>query len=501
MRTWLGRDGFRLGVGTVAVVALAAACDSGSTSSFDDVAGAAGTNTAGANAAGANGAGKNTGGSADSTAGSNAAGSSNPQGGMGGMGGMGGSSPGGGTDPNGGVATAGTTSGSGGSAGGIGMAGEAGMSSAGAAGTPSGDGGMGGDTSTPGGAGEAGQGGSGEVGCGGKALSWKPSPSKVMLLLDRSGTMFDVDGKPWTTVRDSLLPVVDAYDGQRNIGFMAMTGELATCPLLDEVAPVPNNYAAISAKYTPLTKPTKGESPFMLALSRARELLDVAAGAEPFVIMIIDGQPDYCNDGDPLCPIDSVVARIQLLKSAGITTLVAGLPLTANAVGDAAVYAAALQSYANAGVGLPVASVGNTEANLYFQCSGGNPTAPSWPAEFAASGKPAQKALGTYSASPGAAAFTSLDPTSGAGMTTAFSQLLARTNSCIFQTTAGSVVQAAAATGVVKLDNVAVNYDATNGWHLKSATEVELVGTACSALRASATAQVSIEFPCAAVGN
>jgi hypothetical protein len=415
------------------------------------------------------------------------------------MSGASGSNPGGGTDSNGGVATAGTTSGSGGSGGGVGVAGTAGMASAGAAGMANGDGGMGGDSSPPGGAGEAGQGGSGEVGCGGKALSWKARPSKVMFLIDRSGTMFDVDSKPWTTVRDAVLPVIDAYDAQRNIGFMAMTAELATCPILDEVAPAPNNYTPIAAKYTPLTKPTKGESPFMLALGRARELLDAAAGAEPFVIMVIDGQPDYCNDGDPLCPIDSVVARIQLLKSAGITTLVAGLPLTASAVGDAAVYAAALQSYANAGVGLPAATVGNTEANIYFSCNSGSPTAPSWPAEFTASGKPAQKALGTYSASPGSATFTSLDPANAAGLTTAFSQLFARTHSCSFETTGGTVVQAAS--GVVKLDNVAIAFDATNGWHMKSATELQFVGNACNALRASATAQVSIDFPCAAVGN
>jgi hypothetical protein len=317
--------------------------------------------------------------------------------------------------------------------------------------------------------------------------------------MDRSGTLFDVDSKPWTTVRDAVLPVIDAYDAQRNIGFMAMTAELATCPILDEVAPAPTNYAPIAAKYSSLVKPSKGESPFMLALSRARELLDTAAGAEPFVIMVIDGQPDYCNDGDPLCPIDSVVARIQLLKSAGITTLVAGLPLTANAVGDAAVYAAALQSYANAGVGLPAASVGNTEANIYFECIGSVATPPSWPAEFAASGKPVQKALGTYSASPGSATFTSLDPTNAAGLTTAFSQLFARTHSCSFQTTNGTVLQAES--GVVKLDNVAVAFDATNGWYMKSATELTLVGNACNALRASATAEVSIDFPCGAVGN
>jgi hypothetical protein len=439
-----------------------------------------------------------TAGTKNGVAGGDVGGSVNPTAGVG-QGGLNasGSNPGGGTDANGGVSTAGTSSGSGGS-GGV-MTGDGGMPSAGAAGMASGDGGIGGDTSPPASAGDGGQGGSPGGGCNGAALTWKPRPSNVMFLMDRSGTMFDVDSKPWVTVRDAALPVIDAYNAQRNIGFMAMTGESGTCPILDEVAPAANNYPAIAAKYTPLAKPTKGESPFMLALSRARQLLDAAPAAEPFVIMVIDGQPDYCNDGNDLCPIDSVVARIQLLKAAGITTLIAGLPLVSSAVGDAAVYAAALQSYANAGVGLPVASVGNTEANIYFQCSGGLATPPSWPAEFAASGKAAQQALGSYSASPGSAPFTSLDPTNAGSLTTAFSKLFARTNSCSFQTTDGTVVQPAA--GVVKIDNVTIPFDASNGWHMKSTTELEFVGNACNALRASVTAQVSIAFPCAAVGN
>ncbi len=62
----------------------------------------------------------------------------------------------------------------------------------------------------------------------------------------------------------------------------------------------------------------------MLALARAKELLQAGPTGPRFVILVVDGNPDYCNDGDNLCPVDSTVARIQLLKAAGITTLVAG---------------------------------------------------------------------------------------------------------------------------------------------------------------------------------
>lgn len=455
----------------------------------------AGANNAGTTltaAGSANQAGKDTGGSSNPSGGMNTSGA-NATGGLNTTAGASGSSVGG--------AAAGTNSGSGGSA--VSQAGEGGVPAVGEAGAASGgasEGGMAGDTSSQAGAtgdaGETGQGGSGDVGCNGAPLAWQARKSNVMLLMDRSGTMFDVAPTPWASVRDAALPVIDAYDGAQNIGFMAVTGELATCPLLDEVAPAPSNYAPIAAKYNALGKPVKGESPYMLALTRAQQLLAAApAGGEPFVIMVIDGQPDYCGDGNDLCPIDSVVARIQALKTAGVTTLVAALPIYTGA--DTALYASALQSYANAGAGLPAASAGATVQNVYFQCT----SSAGWNAEFVASGKPAQQALGTYSASPGSAPITSLNPLDAPGMATAFSQLFTRTQSCSFEATNGKVVLASASSGVVKLGAATLDYEGANGWRMKSDTVVELLGSACDTLRATPATSVSIAFPCGAVTN
>jgi hypothetical protein len=480
-------------------VALAAACNSGSDTLFDEAAGAGGASTA----AGTSSAGS------DAKAGSAAAGSSNPSGGM--LNNSAGSNTVGGVSASGassgGAATSeGGSSASGGNA--VNEAGEAGTPHTGGAGASSGgadgagEAGVGGDTTqagAPGAAGNTGEGGSGDGGCSDNALAWSQRASNVMLLVDRSGTMFDVDSKPWTSVRDAVLPVLDAVDATQSIGFMAVSGEFSSCPLLDEVAPALSNYTPIATQYNALGSPPKGESPFMLALSRAKELLAAAPAGDAFVIMVIDGQPDYCNDGDDLCPIDSVVSRIQLLRAAGITTFVAGLPIYEGA--DTAVYAAALQSYANAGAGLPAASVGDTPANIYFRCQGGSSTPPSWKADFNASGKPAQQALGAYSASPGSAQVTSLDPTDAASLTTAFSRLFARTQSCSFETTNGKVVLASAESGLVKLGAQKVDYDATNGWHMKSDTVLELVGSACDTLRATPAAQLTIDFPCEAVSH
>jgi hypothetical protein len=480
------------------VVALAAACDISSETSFDGVAGQNTAGTALSEAGSTAKAGSDAGGSA-SPAGGMSTGGANAGAGQGMTGGMSGSSTGGSMGGSTGGSTAGASSGAGG---GTSQAGEGGMATAGDAGSGNGganEAGMGGDTSAQAGAtgeaGETGQGGSGDVGCGGKSLGWQARASSVMFLMDRSGTMFDLASQPWLAVRDAALPVIDAYDGSENIGFMPVAGEIGACPITDDVAPAPGNYPLIAAKYNALVKPTKGEAPFTLALTRAQQLLVAAPAGEAFVIMVIDGQPDFCGDGNDLCPIDSVVARIQTLKAAGITTLVAGLPIYVGA--DTGLYAAALQSYANAGAGLPVASAGATAQDIYFQCEG----VPAWKAELVSSGKPAQQALGSYSASPGAASVTALNPADAAGMTAAFSQLFARTHSCSFETHDGKVVLGSASSGVVKLDGVPVSYDATNGWHMKSDTVVELVGGACDTLRATPAAAITIDFPCGAVTN
>ncbi len=474
-------------------MALVAACDSGSSSSFDDSmssAGKAGEITLGGSQPDAGGGGKSSSGSSSggnmSQGGTGTqAGSAGTDGGGGGGGGNGGS--------------AGSSGNGGGGSGGM-VAVQMGGASEGGAGEPLGGGGaMGGDGNGSGTSGEAGQGGSGEpVGCGGDALTWQAQKSSVMLLMDRSGTMFDLNSQPWSGVRDAVLPVIDANDGSENIGFMAMSGESATCPLLDEVAPAAANYTAIASKYNALAKPTKGESPFMMALDRAQQLLAAAPEGPRFVILVIDGHPDYCNDGDDLCPVDSVVSHLQKLHTAGITTLVAGLPIYQGA--DTAVYAAALQSYANAGVGAAVASVGDTVANIYFRCNSGSATPPSWKAEFIDSGKAAQQALGSYSASPGTAPYTTLTPAAGAqSLTSAFTSLFAQTRSCRFEATNGSVKAASAADGVVKMNDATVPYDADNGWQLVDEHTVELVGSACTSLRTTPGAIVTITFPCEAV--
>jgi hypothetical protein len=349
--------------------------------------------------------------------------------------------------------------------------------------------------------GSGGSGGSGQAGTGGSSacsvvsVPLKPVSPKVMFLVDRSSSMFDIDGEPWAAVRDAALPAMDALDSSLDLGFMAITGTFGKCPMLDELAPSAQNYSAIRDAYVALKRPMTGKSPYMLALTRAGELLDAAPGAgKKYVIFVIDGEPDYCNDGDAQCSIDSVVARLQALRQKGITTLVASLPLST--AGGATQYASAQKSYANAGAGLPTAVVGTSPMGVYYGCNFGDPN---WGAEFQASGKPALQALGSYSANPGSAAVTHLDAQSVSSMTTVFRKLFASTKSCVFDLQGSSVALAQASTGIVTLADNALVYAAENGWRMNSATQLELLGGACSSLQAEAEISLQAEFPCAAL--
>ncbi len=464
-------------VGAVAGLACAAACDSGSSTSTDGAAGTAGASSgvSGASQGGSAAGGTTTvaGSAGQSTGGGSGSGATSGSGGQ----------SGGGT----GVGDAGASAGGAPEGGDAGVGGEGGAHSGG-------EGGAGGEQGGTAGTGGVNLGGTGgtSVGCETAQLSFAPLESNVMILVDGSGTMFAGTGPTvWERVRDALLPSIDAVDAQQSIGFLAMSAELNACPAFQEVAPTKNNFAAISSKYSAITKPVKGESPFPLALDRAAQLLDGKAGSK-HIVFVIDGEPDYCNDGQPDCAIDSTVWRLQKLRAAGVTTHVAALPFPP-VLPDVS---ASRQSYANAGAGLPVSSFGGAESLVYYSCG----AIPKWVEDHTATGKGAETLAGTYSATPGAAPFSALDPNDAPALKLALQQLLAKTRSCSFELTGGAKLALdKASTGTVTLDGQNVPFDASNGWHLQSQTVLEFSGTACTKLRASATGNLAFQFPCAAV--
>ncbi len=346
-------------------------------------------------------------------------------------------------------------------------------------------------------------------GCQTGGAEFVPKVPTVILLVDRSGTMFVNQGNPWGTLRDGVLPVVKSLNDQVRFGFMAITGEVGTCPLLDEVAPAEGNYDAVQTTYMGLKQPTKGESPGMLGLQRAYDVLskDQTPG-DKYVLFVTDGEQDYCGDGNALCPTDSVVYWLQKLNALKVTTMIFGLPSS----GDQVSYGAILQAFANAGAGQPVAPAvpaNQTVKDIHDQCFyGGDTNATGWKAEFATAAKVDDAAtagidesqtLGNYAATGGTAKVFKPDPTDQTALAAQFEQVLAGVKSCTFDIGGDiKVVQTLLGEAHVYVQDAEVPLDPTgmNGWHMPTPTQIELVGDACNNWRMPANTKIAWDFPC-----
>ncbi len=374
---------------------------------------------------------------------------------------------------------------------------------------------LGGNGPGPGASGSTTLGGSVNSGTGGACqaggVDFVPKVPTVMLMVDRSGTMFINQGNPWGTLRDGVLPVVQELNEQVRFGFMAITGEAGMCPLVDEVAPADANYDAVQSKYMALAAPTKGESPGMLGLQRAYETLSAdPTPGDKYILFVTDGEQDYCGDGNALCPTDSVVYWLQKLKALGVTTMVFGLPSS----GDQVAYGNILQAFANAGAGEPVApAVGasQTQLDIFNQCFyGGDANAAGWQLEYAEAEHPvddpattdvneSQVPLGTYAAVGGTAKVFKPDPTDQDALAEEFRKVLAGVKSCTFDLGGDiKVVQSLLSEAHVFIEGNEVPLDLTmaNGWYMPTPTQIELVGTACDTWRTPQANKIAWDFPC-----
>jgi hypothetical protein len=246
-----------------------------------------------------------------------------------------------------------------------------------------------------------------------------------MFVVSRAGTMFAGEPPPWYSIREASLSALEKVQPPAELGFLAVSGAYDMCPILHEIAPAASSHRAIATMYEALQEePLKGESPFMLGLDRAGELLSGAG--KKYIVFVLNGEADFCSDGFPGCPADSTIAHIQKLHRAGITTLVAAAP--GPFVQDeqrTKAYEAALKGYANAGAGLPVQS---HEESMMLEDMCANATA--WQDELAASGDPERTTLADYAETGGDATYVNLDPLDIAGMTDALGSLLEGIASC-----------------------------------------------------------------------
>jgi hypothetical protein len=349
-----------------------------------------------------------------------------------------------------------------------------------------------------------------------KTYEFKPKTPTVFLLVDQSGSMFACHTNggaksatanecanhadtSWYPLRDGVLQVVQQLGSTVRFGFAAFTGEMgdAMCPKLDPVLPALDNAAAIQTRYDALVAPRKGETPSRAALTQVGDLLmkDMAAPGEKFILFVTDGQPDYCDDGNELCPPDSVVGELQSLVKANIQTLVFGISSPLTTISDAV-----LAAFANAGAGQPVGQL-NADVNaIYDQCSG----VPGWMADFAATGKPAMRpsTIGDYAPTGGNATVFKPDLTNQTALVNEISAALSGVKSCVFDLsdpTNGKPIMV----DLTQLDQAhvlimgtEVPRDDTNGWHMTTDTQLTLSGTACDTWRKPENTKIDFQFPC-----
>jgi hypothetical protein len=411
--------------------------------------------------------------------------------------------------------TATPSPGTGGHAGSSGPGGTTGTGGNGMAGTAPPIGGFGGST----------DGGS----CQHTQYTFEPKIPTVYLVVDRSGSMFHCltgsTGDPvcatatntaWSALKEAVRTVVGSLDAQVRFGFATIWGtdpsQQGSCPAIqgmvtDQVTPAFNNAAPIMAKYDGLPLPPVSTQPGMKFESPASESIQVVGAAlkadatpgDKYIIFITDGQPDYCDDSNSLCAPDSVVARIQEAKTAGITTIVLGIQ---TALFD--LPAGILKAYANAGAGestvAPLRGTGTT-FDFYDQCNG----VAGWHNDMVALGKTNARGttLGTYSTTAGPTNPYMPSATDQNMLVTQLSTALAGVKSCTFDLNGvGGVAIKVDLTkldkATIKIEGSTVPLDASsaNGWNMVSATQLQLFGSACDAWRDPDAKTIDFNFPC-----
>ncbi len=353
-----------------------------------------------------------------------------------------------------------------------------------------------------------------DAGCQQFAIDWEPKIPTVFMLVDRSGSMFQnfpmTQTNAWETLRTGALEVLADIQAEVRVGFGAYAAFNGMCPDLPTVAPEFNNYDAIANLYNSLEQPNSGkiDTGSSFALDQAAEVLwaDTVEG-DKYILFVTDGEPDYCDDPNPICPVDSVVWTLQRLRAgldrtggthAPIHTIVFGVGSELTMVSEAA-----LVSFANAGAGEPVPYF-DTSPNLTgAQCTG----VQGWMDDFTAAGKATDaeenhlQTLAEYSSPGGTVMPFKPDPADQSALTEAIRSALAGVKSCSFDITEGNIEidhtrEDLGEVSTISINGAAIPFDPANGWHMPSATEVRLEGQACETWRQPVKSVIDFNFPC-----
>lgn len=315
--------------------------------------------------------------------------------------------------------------------------------------------------------GSSGGGGLPDDGCAQLDAQYNRVIPNVFLLIDQSGSMVEYlagEGPRWSTVRNLLVGptgLVQRLQADVAFGLILYTGPdngqvggptpqpTSVCPYLtpNQVLVGVNNFANIEQEYQPVDMPDGwfGSTPTGESLAMVTQALMAWTDPNPkIVILATDGEPTTCADsGTPGTPEarDASLLAAQQAYAAGIVTYVVGI-----AAADTA-----LQDHLN---------------------------------QLARAGQGQDPATGTAAHYPA---------NSSAELEAALNTIINGERGCIFDLQ--GTIEGDASSGTVLIDGAPVAYDATNGWHQTSPTQVEFVGTACETLK-TGDRQIQMTFPC-----
>jgi von Willebrand factor type A domain len=345
----------------------------------------------------------------------------------------------------------------------------------------------------------------GSVGAGGGEACTKfeatfvPKIPTVYVLVDRSTSMWDSSSPPyWDTLRDGILPVIEELQADVRLGFGTFTGWDQACTGVTPGTPFAlNNGAAIRAAYEALGRPTgptgqmQSETPTPLAINQATEaLLADESPGDRFILLVTDGNPDFCDNGGPECGADAVVAAAQDAFEQGVKTLFFGIK-------GQQVTEELFDYMAQAGAGELPNNPDGLSRQLFDACQG----RPEYLALHTASGKADLEPLGTYSSEGGTAkAFLDADPGTLAETIKASLETL---KSCTFDFTQAniSVDLSVASEGKVWINDKDKAGPPIPGeqWRMVNEKTLELLGAACQTWLDPAVTDIAADFPCEAI--
>ncbi len=174
---------------------------------------------------------------------------------------------------------------------------------------------------------------SANAGSGGQSSGACDTPL-VWLVVATSGGMFDstLDGaSAFPQIVDALVGdagVLKQLDGQLRFGLTLFNGPTDSCPAFTTVEPAAGNLTDIENALESVAQ-VPSDTPAPAAYAEALDQLNqVTTDGPRYLLVIHHSTPDFCDDGDPMCPRDKMISAAQgALAEHNVRTLVAGVEL------------------------------------------------------------------------------------------------------------------------------------------------------------------------------